>query len=79
MVRPSAWILDQWLGREAIQYYHERHLKDVIRSHMEEEGSMEGKGFMFLMNKFDSLISIFITQEYPVSCRPHVTPEKALS
>jgi hypothetical protein len=53
VVRPSAWILDQWLGRKAIQYYHERHLKDVIRRHMEEEGSMEGKGFMCLMNKFD--------------------------
>jgi hypothetical protein len=39
VVRPSAWLLDQWLGREAIQYYHERHLKDVIRRHMEEEGS----------------------------------------
>lgn len=39
VVRPSAWLLDLWLGREVSHYYLERHLKDVIRRHMEEEGS----------------------------------------
>jgi len=39
VVRPSAWLLDIWLGRESIQYYREHHLKDVIRRHMEKEGS----------------------------------------
>lgn len=39
VVRPSAWLLDVWLGRESIQYLRERHLKDVIRRHMEQKGS----------------------------------------
>ncbi len=38
VVRPSGWLLDVWLGRESIQYFRERHLKDVIRRHMEEKG-----------------------------------------
>ncbi len=39
VVRPSAWLLDVWLGRESIQYLRESHLKDVIRRHMEDKGS----------------------------------------
>ena len=39
VVRPSAWLLDIWLGGETIQYLRERHLKDVIRRHMEDKDS----------------------------------------
>ncbi len=39
VVWPSAWVLDTWLGRESIHYFHERHLKDVIRRHMEDKDS----------------------------------------
>lgn len=39
VVWPSARLLDTWLGRESIQYFRESHLKDVIRRHMEKEGS----------------------------------------
>ena len=39
VVWPSAWVLDKWLGRETMIYYHERHLKDVIRRHMEDSNS----------------------------------------
>lgn len=38
VVRPSAWLLDVWLGRESIQYFRENHLKDVIRRHMDQQG-----------------------------------------
>ncbi len=34
VVKPSAMMLDAWLGKEAIQYYRERHLKEIIRRHM---------------------------------------------
>ena len=32
---PVAWILDQWLGKEGIQWYRERDLRAVIRKHVE--------------------------------------------
>ena len=39
VVRPSAWLLDVWLGGESIHYLPESHLKDVIRRHMEDKSS----------------------------------------
>ena len=32
--RTSAWVLDAWLGPEAIRYFREEDLKEVIRRHM---------------------------------------------
>ncbi len=37
--RPSALLLDAWLGREAIQYYREDQLKEIILHHLKAEGS----------------------------------------
>ena len=40
--RPSALMLDAWLGKEAIVYYREDELKEIIRHHLEaEESEME--------------------------------------
>ncbi len=46
--KPTALVLDKWLGREAIPYYEEKDLRELIKMHMESFGTdiqhMEGKG-----------------------------------
>jgi hypothetical protein len=46
--RPSAKILDIWLGAESIQYFRERSLREVIKKHIEADASdvdrLEGIG-----------------------------------
>src|SRR5690554_1642701 len=48
VARPTAWVLDRWLGPEAIPYYRERDLHQLIRLHMEssetEIDRVEGRG-----------------------------------
>ncbi|WP_444999745.1 DUF21 domain-containing protein [Halomonas mongoliensis] len=48
VARPTAWVLDRWLGPEAIPYYRERDLNQLIRLHMEstetEIDRVEGRG-----------------------------------
>ena len=39
VVRPSAWLLDIWLGKERIHFFRESQLKEIIRRHMEEKGT----------------------------------------
>lgn len=39
LVKPSAVILDAWLGKEAIQYFREADLKEILRRHMLAEES----------------------------------------
>ena len=39
VVKPSAWLLDVWLGRDSIQFFRESQLKAIIRKHMEAEGT----------------------------------------
>ena len=50
VARPSAWVLDRWLGDEGIRYFRERDLRTVIQKHMDAEGSdidqIEGTGAM---------------------------------
>ena len=45
---PTAWILDKWLGGEAIRYYPERDLRSLIQLHMTAAESdiarVEGQG-----------------------------------
>lgn len=42
VARPSALLLDKWLGKEAIQYYREDQLKEIILHHLKaEESEME--------------------------------------
>jgi len=35
IAKPSALILDMWLGREGIQYFRERNLRELIRKHVD--------------------------------------------
>lgn len=48
VARPSAWLLDFWLGGEEIRYFRERDLRRIIQLHMEAEESdisrLEGQG-----------------------------------
>ncbi len=48
VARPTAWVLDRWLGPEAIPYYRERDLNQLIRLHMDssetEIDRVEGRG-----------------------------------
>ncbi len=48
VARPTALLLDLWLGREGIRYFRERDLRQLIRLHMEssetEIARVEGQG-----------------------------------
>lgn len=48
VAKPSAWMLDRWLGRELIAYYGERDLRRILRTHIKAEeadvGEIEGTG-----------------------------------
>lgn len=63
VAKPSALVLDQWLGKEGISYFRERDLHTVIRKHIEADESdvslMEGVGAM----NFLALDDIAVTQE----------------
>lgn len=48
VARPTAWILDVWLGGEQLRYFKEKDLRSVIKLHMEAAESdiarVEGQG-----------------------------------
>ncbi len=48
VAKPSAWMLDQWLGAEGMVFMHEKQLKGVIEKHIESETAeidfIEGQG-----------------------------------
>lgn len=48
LARPSAMALDLWLGKEAVQFYRENEIEEMLRMHIREHGSdithVEGKG-----------------------------------
>jgi metal transporter CNNM len=48
LTKTTSFVLDQWLGKEAIQYFHERDLEELIRMHIKSAESdvdkVEGKG-----------------------------------
>jgi hypothetical protein len=61
VAKPTAWVLDQWLGRENIQYFRERDLRTVIRKHIEADETdlarLEGIGAMNFLALDDLLVS----------------------
>jgi len=63
VAKPSAMVLDWWLGEEGVKYFRERDLHTVIRKHIEAEDTdvdhMEGIGAM----NFLALDDIVVTQE----------------
>lgn len=48
VAKPSAWVLDKWLGKEGIEYLKERQIVGVIEQHIESEHAeidfIEGRG-----------------------------------
>lgn len=74
VAKPSAKILDWWLGSEGIQYFRERDFREVIRRHVEAAESdvdrFEGMGAL----NFLSLDDLPVSQEgEPVDPRSIVT------
>ena len=63
VAKPSAMVLDRWLGKEGLSYFRERDLHTVIRKHIEADdsdvGRLEGTGAM----NFLALDDIAVTQE----------------
>ena len=59
VAKPSAMVLDLWLGKEGIQYFHEHNLRTVIKKHIEAEDSdidrIEGMGALNFL-AFDDLL-----------------------
>ncbi len=74
VAKPSAMILDWWLGNESIPYFRERDLRTLIRKHIEAEESdverLEGIGAL----NFLALDDISVTQE-----GEHVDPDSIIS
>jgi hypothetical protein len=74
VAKPSAMVLDRWLGKEGISYFKEADLLTVIRKHIEADesdiGHMEGIGAM----NFLKLDDIAVTQEGEV-----VDPDSIIS
>ncbi len=48
LAKPSAKVLDLWLGKEAVQFFRENEIEEIIRMHINERDSeithVEGKG-----------------------------------
>lgn len=48
VAKPSAWMLDKWLGAEGMVFMREQQLKGVIEKHIEDDGAeidrIEGRG-----------------------------------
>lgn len=63
VAKPCAWVLDKWLGKEGIDYLHEKELVSLIRAHMESEDAsldhLEGRGAM----NFLTIDEIRVTEE----------------
>ena len=57
VTKPTGAILDWWLGKEGMEYYRERDLREVIRKHVEAEESdlehIEGRGALNFMTLDD--------------------------
>jgi metal transporter CNNM len=61
VARPTAWVLDRWLGKEAVVYYEEEDLRDLLRMHARaaatEIGRMEGTGALNFLDLDDLPVS----------------------
>lgn len=59
--KPTALLLDMWLGREGIHFYKERDLREMIEIHVKHEASdidiVEGVGALNFLNLDDMAIT----------------------
>ena len=74
VAKPSAYVLDRWLGKEGVSYFREHNLQTLIHKHIEAEDSdiskLEGIGAI----NFLVLDDIAVTQE-----GEHVDPDSMVS
>ena len=60
ITKPVAWVLDRWLGSEAIKYFEEKDLREMLRIHMHAAETdierVEGKGAMNFLELDDLLL-----------------------
>lgn len=63
LAKPTAMVLDAWLGKESIVFFHEKSLKNLILAHVAEETAevdqVEGLGAI----NFLSIDDIFVSME----------------
>ena len=61
LAKPSAMMLDRWLGEEGIQYFRERDLREIIKKHIEASEAdidrIEGLGALNFLAIDDMIIS----------------------
>jgi CBS domain containing-hemolysin-like protein len=60
VAKPSALLLDVWLGKETIQYYKEKSLKQLIHHHVSGDGDVdyvEGIGAINFLSIDDLMVS----------------------
>jgi len=61
IAKPSAMMLDKWLGKEGIQYFRERDLREVIKKHIEASEAdidrIEGLGAINFLAIDDMVVS----------------------
>ena len=61
IAKPSAMMLDRWLGKEGIQYFRERDLRELINKHIEASEAdidrIEGLGALNFLAIDDMIIS----------------------
>lgn len=61
VAKPSAWLLDRWLGKEGISYFRELDLHALIRKHIEAKhsdvGMLEGTGAINFLKLDDIAVS----------------------
>lgn len=61
LAKPSAKALDLWLGKEAVQFFRETEIEEMLRMHMMENGSeitrVEGKGALNFLAIDDLTVS----------------------
>lgn len=71
IAKPCANLLDMWLGKEGINYYREKALREVIRRHIEAEGSdldiVEGKGAINFLELDDLPVATMGEPVHPAS------------
>ena len=74
VAKPSAVLLDKWLGKEGVQYYNERDMRAVLKKHIAAQDTdidrIEGMGAL----NFLALDDIMVTDEGEI-----IDPESVIS
>ena len=74
VAKPSAWILDKWLGKESIEFLRENQLKGIIQQHINSDHAdvdlVEGRGALNFLDIDDIPISLEGESVHPDSIIP---------